>query len=216
MSRQSKQAGFTLLELVVVLAIMGLLATVTVLAFNAQRGGRNLRIAQNELATNWKKTQSAVLSARDLPDGATTVPAKFYGVEIATGQAQYKTFGIGQAWQVIGRATGLEPLRFPEGVLAQRMTVVDLKQPTVVREVSCVVVLFGAPFGRAQVVTSATGACPTDEQVVVAGQDPAQQLVGNEQAVCVELGYGTEPRRSVTLYGPTATAVAQNTSCPAS
>jgi prepilin-type N-terminal cleavage/methylation domain-containing protein len=61
--------GFTLIELMVVVTVMMVLATVFIVNIAGQRANRDIKIAQNELVSNIRKTQSYVLSSRLLPNG---------------------------------------------------------------------------------------------------------------------------------------------------
>ncbi len=61
--------GFTLIELMVVVAIMGMLATVVVISLAGQRAGRDIKIAQNQLVSNIRQAQGYILSSRTLPSG---------------------------------------------------------------------------------------------------------------------------------------------------
>ena len=63
-------SGFTLIELLVVLSIMVLLTAVFTVNLSAQRQARDMKIAQNQLISNLRKTQSYTLSARALPSGS--------------------------------------------------------------------------------------------------------------------------------------------------
>ncbi|MFM8219249.1 MAG: Tfp pilus assembly protein FimT/FimU, partial [Planctomycetaceae bacterium] len=57
-ARHPRREGFTLVELLVVMGILVLLASVTLMAFNSNRGGDRIRSAA-------RSAQSAFLSARD-------------------------------------------------------------------------------------------------------------------------------------------------------
>ena len=61
--------GFTLIELMVVVTIMVILATVMVINLAAQRTSRDIKIAQNQLVSYIRQAQSYTLSARTLPSG---------------------------------------------------------------------------------------------------------------------------------------------------
>ncbi len=63
--------GFTLMELIVVVAIMAIMASLFVLNLSGQRLPRDIRIAENQLVTNIKQIQSFTLSSRTLSSGQT-------------------------------------------------------------------------------------------------------------------------------------------------
>ena len=65
------EQGFTLMEMMVVITIMALLATVLVLNLGGQRAKRDVQIAENQLVSDIRQYQSASLSSRLLPSGQT-------------------------------------------------------------------------------------------------------------------------------------------------
>ena len=77
-SRFNSQAGFTLVELLAVIAIMTIIMGALVIDFAGQRGRRNIVLAGNEVVTNLRKVQSNILSSKNIPGGA---PAKYYIAE---------------------------------------------------------------------------------------------------------------------------------------
>jgi|GEM_PF-1329778 len=66
---KTNSAGFTIMELMVVLTISAFLFTAIIVNINGQRAPRDLKIAQNELVSNIRKAQSYTLSSRNLPSG---------------------------------------------------------------------------------------------------------------------------------------------------
>lgn len=66
----NSNSGFTLMELMVVVAIMVILATVLVLNLAGQRAKRDVTIAANQLVTDLRQAQSNTLSARRLADNS--------------------------------------------------------------------------------------------------------------------------------------------------
>ncbi len=66
---RANNAGFTIIELMVVVTIMALMASVMVLNLNTTRASRDIKIAQNLLVSNLRKTQSYTLSSRNLASG---------------------------------------------------------------------------------------------------------------------------------------------------
>ena len=85
-ARVESERGFTLTELLVVLAIMGVFFGLILANYAGMRGKRDIKIAQNELTTNIRKVQSYALSSRDTSVG----PVKLYVLKfVTTTQSQY-------------------------------------------------------------------------------------------------------------------------------
>jgi type II secretion system protein H len=108
-----KQSGFTIMELIVVLAIMGIILGLVTASLVSQRGNRSLNISQSELATNIRKMQSYTLSSRTLPNGQAV---QYYLVKFNTATPDRYTL------QAIYNVTSspvlydLETVKFPQGV----------------------------------------------------------------------------------------------------
>jgi prepilin-type N-terminal cleavage/methylation domain-containing protein len=133
--------GFTLIELIVVMAITALLMTAFVINFNAQRAGRNLKIAQNELATNVRKMQSYSLSARDAPTGQ---PAKFYYLtfsKIANQNGSYTVAAVDK----LNATSNIETNNLPKDVVISDLTATT-KIGTAITNIECAHVAFALPF----------------------------------------------------------------------
>lgn len=70
--------GFTLIELMAVVVIMGIMLSVIVINLTGQRETRDIKIAENLLVSNIRMAQSYTLSARALPNGQ---EAQFYAIK---------------------------------------------------------------------------------------------------------------------------------------
>lgn len=70
--------GFTLIELMAVVAIMAILVSAIVINMAGQREARDIKIAENLLVSNIRMVQSYTLSDRVLPNGQ---PAQFYTIK---------------------------------------------------------------------------------------------------------------------------------------
>src|SRR5688572_11025469 len=81
------QAGFTVIELMVVFLIIVLLSSSVIVNWNKQTPNRSLKIAENELVSNIKKVQSYAVSSRNIAGG--DEPAKFYLINFQEGQNFY-------------------------------------------------------------------------------------------------------------------------------
>jgi len=140
------QAGFTIIELLVVIFMMSIIATLFVANYAGTRGPRNLRIAQNQLISNLRKVQSYTLSARNSPNG---LPARFYVVKFSTLSPESYTI------QVIDNSTpssiiDTETVSLPQGITLAVSSPLLVEQPIgqTPSSSSCVQVGFLLPFSR--------------------------------------------------------------------
>lgn len=80
-----KQAGFTLIEMIVVVLIVAIMATISVLQFSSKRRGVHLDSTVEEIALNLRKAQSLALAVRST--GGTLLPQyqNGYGVHFEIG-----------------------------------------------------------------------------------------------------------------------------------
>lgn len=139
------QKGFTLTELLVVIFMMSLLATLFVANYNALRGPRNLRIAQNELVSNLRKAQSYTLSGRNNTNNNAT---KYYLLKFNICSVSPCSYTV----QVIDSTqpnviTNLEVVSLPPGITIPTLA---LEQPAGASAVlvNCVQVAFSVPFSK--------------------------------------------------------------------
>lgn len=131
-SKSTIQAGFTLIELLVVLSIMTLLMSAIVINFNNTRAARSAVLAQNETITNIRKTQSYMLSSRNVSEN---VPAKFYVLRFEKNLTTYKIQAIDNNYEL----SDVETVTLPDGVIVSDFGAYKAK---------CLEVLFAAPFGK--------------------------------------------------------------------
>ncbi len=155
--------GFTLIELIVVIAIMGLFATILIVNFNSTKGRRNLKIAVNELVSTVRKTQSYTLSAHDVRPN---VPAKYYYLQFDTSAStnSYQIWAIDNAYT--SPPTLVETIKFPTGIVYQATTGLRLEQPVkqpqdlaTLSSPQCLQVLYALPFGKIFMYSKTTGPC---------------------------------------------------------
>ncbi len=178
-----QQKGFTIIELLVVIGIMGLMATLMVVQFNLTRSRRALNLAANELSTNIRKTQSYALSARNV---APSVPAKFYVLQFDFSQpSQYTILAVDTNFN--SRPTLVENINLDtDVVLNSKMSLVE--QPIngfnggvgTITHPNCIQVLFGLPFARTYIIGSSS--CTT--AYINTAKDPvALAALANSRAV---------------------------------
>ncbi len=145
--------GFTLVELIVVLAIMGLMSSFIIANYAGKRTERDLVIAQNEIITNLRKMQSYSLSSRTLSNGQAV---QYYLMKFAptTLNGQYAM----QAMYNIASAPQLnqtvEVFRLPASVKIKQLTINRNTIPTTGNP-SCALVAYKLPFASMTI----TNAC---------------------------------------------------------
>ena len=75
-NKTTKLTGFTLLEMIITVAIIGILASITVISFTSSRNEVRVKAAQAEVAASIKLAHSYALQGR--ADGGTT--PSYYGI----------------------------------------------------------------------------------------------------------------------------------------
>lgn len=154
---QSSQKGFTLIELIVVLALIGMLSGIIVNGFNNQRPARSQKIVQNEMVTNIRKVQSYALSSRILPGGQA---AQYYVLKFDTSQPnQYSIFGIYNAKNPPIQMRSVETIMMPQDILMTNPVSVYTAGATTTS--SCVLIAFQLPYAKEITSRGCTGSPPT-------------------------------------------------------
>lgn len=193
------QSGFTLVELLVVISILAVMSTLLVINFNATRGSRSIKIAQSQLVTNLRKTQSFILSARQV---AANTPAKFYVLRLDLNSNQYLIQSIDTSYNA---NLSMETLKLPANVTVSGITV-----PGCSGSCAMVQVAFAAPTGKiyAYSASDSGGSCSGVASLVAAVQNPGCFLSLSDRQVTVTLSYPGTASKTVTVYGLSGTVVA--------
>lgn len=193
--------GLTLIELLVVIWIMILISTMLIVNYNRQRGVRNLKIAQNELVTNIRRTHSAILSSRNSP--ASGLASKFYIVEVntpATGtppaNTRYALQNIDANYNISAQTVSL-----PEGIIVSEISVSRGGSP--IASPQCAQLMFAAPFGQLytyfRTVDNNCGGTVISSSIV---QSPAQLLNLTDSTTVITLrDTRSSATKTVTVYG---------------
>jgi prepilin-type N-terminal cleavage/methylation domain-containing protein len=153
--------GFTLIEMMVVVAIMVMLATAIVINLASQRAGRDVRIAQNQLVSYIRQAQSYTLSSRNLPNGQ---PAQFYVLKFdLSNPTQYtleaiynvssspqlqdiQTINLPPNIQIAAIAPATNPIAIDRSQASD--TVNQPGNSTYLQTPTCALMAFAAPFGK--------------------------------------------------------------------
>ncbi len=136
--------GFTLMELIVVIAIMGLMATFIVANFAAKRAERDLLIAQNEIITNIRKLQSYSLSSRTLSGGQAV---QYYLMKLSTTGTggQYVMQALYNTSSSPRLSAAVETFNLPRSVKIKSLTVKRNVVP-ITDTPSCALIAYKLPF----------------------------------------------------------------------
>lgn len=198
------QAGFTLVELLAVLAIMTLIMGALVLDFASQRGNRNLVLAKNETATNLRKVQSYMLSSKNLPTGEAV---KYYIATFNSGATSYTIDAVDSDYKF---HSGIETVQLPSLVSISEIKIVpnlitqspggkavepskggsDLQGGFVGGDSSsykCMQIIFSAPFGK--IYTNGSNSC--SESISDALKDPVQRAALSENTAQIYFSNST-------------------------
>lgn len=142
-------SGFTLTELLVVIAIMGLFLSLVLANYAGQRGIRDLRIAQNELATNVRKVQSFSASSRDTANGS----VKYYVLKLD--KASSNGYDVQAILSNLQLESSLERINLPPDIVISNLR---LEQPygSRLQEYDCVQIAFALPFNKVYIDPNCT------------------------------------------------------------
>lgn len=188
------QAGFTIVELLAVLAIMTLLMGALVLDFASQRGKRNIVLAKNETITNLRKVQSYTLSSKNLPTGESV---KYYIATFSSGSNSFTVDAIDSDYVF---HPAVETIALPTAISIESITTIDNKDSDqgtksevagggVIRDIStgiaddkqgvykCMQIIFSAPFGK--IYTNGSSSCGSS--VINSLRDPVQRAALSEK-----------------------------------
>ncbi len=183
----NSQAGFTLVELLAVLAIMTIILGALVIDFAGQRGRRNIVLAGNETVTNLRKVQSNILSSKNISSG---VPAKYYIAQFIPEETKYTVQAIDNNFTFYDN---IETISLPSKV---SISTLNLELPKSDKDskdggiggggigqdrssLQCLQVIFSAPFGR--MYTNSDNKCGST--IVSTLKDPVQFSKLNQNTV---------------------------------
>jgi prepilin-type N-terminal cleavage/methylation domain-containing protein len=139
---KDSKSGFTIIELMVVVSIMALLAGALVLNLAGQRAPRSLKIAQNEMVSNFRGTQSYTLSGRTF---GVNESVQYYVLRFAANGTNYTIQAMYQNNIGIWKVSDIQTVNLPSGV-----TISDLNITAGGTSVSssCALVFFQSPFAK--------------------------------------------------------------------
>ncbi len=153
----TKLNGFTLIELMVVLGMIGIISGAVIANYASGRTSRSLRIGANELVTNIRKVQSYTLSSRALPGN---VAAQYYLLRFdpttvsSINTAEYKIQGMYDTDTTPAQLRDIETINLPGDIKIQSITVNGVAGP-------CLLLAFKLPFANILANRECSGNTPT-------------------------------------------------------
>jgi prepilin-type N-terminal cleavage/methylation domain-containing protein len=145
------KAGFTIIELLVVISIMGILSGLMIVNFAGLRGARNLKIAQNQLVTGLRKIQSYTLSSRNI---SSNVPAQFYLIKFDRNNPRQYIIQAIYNVTTAPKLIDIETVKLPDGIKLAVTDPIEIDRQPLGPSINdqkpstCALVAFRAPFAK--------------------------------------------------------------------
>lgn len=186
--RNQKNDGFTIMELLVVLLIMGTLFSVVLLNIGGKKGVRNLKLAQNQLVSDIRKIQSYTLSSRNVPGGQ---PTQYYLIKFDMRYSDryfiQAIYDKDTAPGGNGRLITIETVPFPQGIRFDIGAIAPSYPITITRPINpppninftstdCGLLAFKSPFAKTYMSIGCT-VNSTPEPYVIQSSDDYSQVV---------------------------------------
>lgn len=137
-----KQSGFTLIELMVSVAIMAILLTVVIANFGAGNQKRNLIVARNVMMSDLRKSQSLAIASKDVTPNH---PAYSYSVALSTSTNRSYSL-IGQDNSVPPNLTTLISPNLPAKTYVRSISI--YRQDGTTLSANNLTIQFSVPYGR--------------------------------------------------------------------
>jgi prepilin-type N-terminal cleavage/methylation domain-containing protein len=137
----NNQSAFSLIELLVAIAILVTLTSVFVANFQAQRNNLSVSGVANQLVSDLHKLQSFSLSSKDIIQGS---PASSYSITFNNNTTSYNTVGYNNAIPPV--PSNLSTINFPPNVKIAALQVTKTDSSNVAP--AAVAVTFKIPYGR--------------------------------------------------------------------
>jgi prepilin-type N-terminal cleavage/methylation domain-containing protein len=140
--------GFTIIELLVVLSIMGIVLTLFLVNLAGLRGARNTKLAQNKLVTDIRKIQSNTLSSRDVLPGT---PSQIYVLKLDLANPRQYQIQVIYDINTSPKLMTVETVYFPPGVRFSVSQPIVIDRPEFLSDrqpQNCALIAYKAPFAK--------------------------------------------------------------------
>ena len=174
--------GFTIMELLVVLFIMGLIFSFVLINIGGKKGARNLKLAQSQLVSDIRKIQSYTLSSRTIPSGQ---PTQYYLIKFDMRFPDryfiQAVFDKDTAPGGNGRLVTVETIPLPPSVKFDvAATPISVNRPVnpppniTLNSTECGLLAFKAPFAKTYMAKGCTTTTSGEPYVIDATDDYSQ------------------------------------------
>lgn len=158
--RSLASRGFTLIELVVTIAIMVLMLSLTITNFNGSQQARNSQLAESTLVSDLHKIQTFSLNSANSTDG---LPASSWSVDLDLSAPTYYTLQVTDNSVVPGTAT-YALTQLPKNVSFSQLQITTSSGACF--NASTLNIIFTVPYGR--ILMSYTGTpCSGGQRAIV-------------------------------------------------
>lgn len=151
-------AGFTLMELIVVVAIMVMMTASLTINLAGQRASRDIRIAQSQLVSNLRKIQGYTLSARTAPGGQSV---QYYAMKFDYSKPGRYTLQAIYDVSSSPKVQDIETVVLPQNINLTALNPIVISRsnaPTTQIPTGCALIVFSAPFAKVFFNSSCTQA----------------------------------------------------------
>lgn len=171
-------AGFTIIELMVVVSIMIILTSAMILNLNSQRASRDVAIAQNRLVSSLRQAQSYTLSSRLVPTGQS---AQYYLIKFDLSQpGQYTLQAIYNANSSPQYLQDIETIALPNNIRLAAVNPLVISRsslPNVQAPAACGLAAFAAPFAKIYLNDGCSQTGPPGNPYPLADSDGYQNIL---------------------------------------
>ena len=132
------QKGFSLIELMVVIFIIGIASSVVIVQYSGNRNSKALYLGSKQIADDIRMTQNYTFGALETMSGN---PSGGYGISFSVGSDSYVIFADGDSDKEYDAGEDFQTIKLPEGITIQSLKIDGVNDDPVD-------VVFTSPYGE--------------------------------------------------------------------